>query len=288
VLILSGDHIYSMDYRPLLESHKNNGAEATISVMEVPWAEAHRFGIMNADERGCITDFVEKPTRPQSNLASMGIYAFKWSYLREHLMEDANNPRSSHDFGKDMIPRMLRMDGKLFAYRFDGYWRDVGTVKSLWEAHMDLLGGQPQLDLKKDSWPMYSRDPHVGSLRSIRTSKDAQASLAHRQSLVEGSLHRSVVFSGVQVGGGSRVSDSVLMPNVTIGRYARISHAIIGEGAVIEDGAVIEGHEDEIAVVAPYALVSRRPFADAAEESSLYETTEAHAVHTISASELYH
>lgn len=288
VLILSGDHIYSMDYRQMLAYHKENGAEATISVMEVPWAEAHRFGIMNADERGCIKDFVEKPTRPLSNLASMGIYVFEWSYLREHLIEDANNPKSSHDFGKDLLPRMLRMDGKLFAYRFDGYWRDVGTIKSLWEAHMDLLGGQPQLDLKRENWPMYSRDPHVGSLRSVFTSKDVQESLAHRESSVEGSLHRSVIFSGVQVGKGSRINDSVLMPNVTIGRHVRISHAIIGEGAVIEDGAVIEGHEDEIAVVAPFALVSRQPFADTAEEASLFETNGAHAVHALSASELFH
>jgi len=286
VLILSGDHIYSMDYRELLEHHKANGAEATISVMEVPWAEAHRFGIMNTDERGSIIDFVEKPKRPQSNLASMGIYMFKWSYLREHLIEDANNPRSSHDFGKDLIPRMLRMDGRLFSYRFDGYWRDVGTVKSLWDAHMDLLGGQPQLNLKQKSWPMYSRDPHVDSLRSIYTCKDMQESLAHKLCSVQGSLRRSVVFSGVQVGDGSRVSDSVLMPNVTVGRHARISYAIIGEGAVIEDGAVIEGHEDEIAVIAPYALVTRRPFAETAEESGLYEG--AHAVSSLSASELYH
>ncbi|PZE20139.1 glucose-1-phosphate adenylyltransferase [Paenibacillus xerothermodurans] len=262
VLILSGDHIYSMDYRALLESHKASGADATISVMEVPWAEAHRFGIMNTDSTLRITEFLEKPKKPESNLASMGIYIFKWSYLRQHLIEDSKNPRSSHDFGKDLIPRMLRLDGLLYAYPFDGYWRDVGTVKSLWEAHMDLLRGQAQLNLQPSDWPMYSRSHHTDGLLTTYPRHDVEEILAHRSSSILGSVYRTVLFAGVQIGESSRVQDSVLMPNVTIGRNVRISHAIIGEGAVIEDGAVIEGHEDEIAVVAPHALVPRRSYMD--------------------------
>ncbi|MFD0682049.1 MULTISPECIES: glucose-1-phosphate adenylyltransferase [unclassified Paenibacillus] len=264
VLILSGDHIYSMDYRSILEAHKQHEADATLSVMEVPWAETHRFGIMNTDETLRITEFKEKPTKTTSNLASMGIYIFRWSYLREQLIEDARNPRSSHDFGKDLIPRMLQLQGKLYAYEFEGYWRDVGTVKSLWEAHMDLLGGQA-LDLQPMVWPTYSRSQHADGLRSIFPQKDIVESLAHRSSEIHGSLYRTVLFAGVRIGAGSRIHDSVLMPNVLVGRGVTISHAIIGEGAVIEDGAVIEGHEDEIAVVAPNALVAHRPYMDSSE-----------------------
>ncbi|MDF2961617.1 MAG: glucose-phosphate adenylyltransferase [Paenibacillus sp.] len=279
VLILSGDHIYSMDYRSLLEAHKQHGADATISVMEVPWAETHRFGIMSTDETMRITEFTEKPTKPNSNLASMGIYIFRWSYLREQLIEDANNPRSSHDFGKDLIPRMLRLEGKLFAYPFEGYWRDVGTVKSLWEAHMDLLGGQARLDLRpaSASWPMYSRSQHADGLRTAFPQQNIEQCLAHRSSEIRGSLLRTVLFAGVQVGMGSRVHDSVLMPNVTIGRNVTISHAIIGEGAVIEDGVVIEGHEDEIAVVAPHALVARHLYMDSSDAEDAVSPYAAHS-----------
>jgi glucose-1-phosphate adenylyltransferase len=277
VLILSGDHIYSMDYRSLLEAHKQHDADATMSVMKVPWADTHRFGIMNTDETMRVTEFAEKPTKPMNNLASMGIYIFRWSYLREHLIDDSNNPRSSHDFGKDVIPRMLNLDGKLYAYPFEGYWRDVGTVKSLWEAHMDLLGGQhAQFNLQREAWPTYSRSQYANNgyngLRSAFTQQGIKESLAHCSSEIQGSLYRSVLFSGVRVGAGSQVHDSVLMPNVLIGRNVQISHAIIGEGAVIEDGAVIEGTEDEIAVVAPSALVTRSPYWDSEAEraESLY------------------
>jgi len=275
VLILSGDHIYSMDYRSLLTAHKERGGDATLSVMEVPWADTYRFGIMSTDEAMRITEFVEKPTKPQSNLASMGIYIFRWPYLREQLIEDSNNPRSSHDFGKDLIPRMLRLDGKLYAHSFEGYWRDIGTVKSLWEAHMDLLGGQEQLQLQPADWPMYSRFQSAGELRSAFPRQDIEQSLAHRNCEIKGSLYRSVLFDGVRVGTGSRVHDSVIMSNVSVGRGVRISHAIIGEGAVIEDGAVIEGHEDEIAVVAPNALVARNPYIHAAAENSPFTPDDA-------------
>ncbi|TDF94516.1 glucose-1-phosphate adenylyltransferase [Paenibacillus piri] len=270
VLILSGDHIYSMDYRSFLETHKSNDADATISVLEVPWAETHRFGIMQTDADGCITSFVEKPAMPDSNLASMGIYMFRWSYLREQLMDDAGNPRSSHDFGTDLIPRMLRLNGKLHAYRFSGYWRDVGTVSSLWEAHMDLLDGLPLPNgLQTAGWPMYSRSRRTDGLRSSFPQHHIKKCLVHLSCDVKGGLYRTVLFAGVQVNPGSRIHDSVLMPNVTVGRNARIAHAIVGEGAVIEDGAVVEGHEDEIAVVAPNARVTSRPAKASAAEPDM-------------------
>jgi glucose-1-phosphate adenylyltransferase len=267
VLILSGDHIYSMDYRTILEAHKSSGADATLSVMEVPWSEAHRFGIMEVNRSMRVVDFAEKPTKPQSNLASMGIYVFKWAYLREKLMEDSRNPKSSHDFGKDVLPRMLRLEGKLFAYPFEGYWRDVGTVKSLWEAHMDLLeqGAEPQLEPAPNAWPTYSRQQYEEGGRSpISRTDDHDSSLSHWNSAVLGDVQRTVIFYGVQVAVDSVVQDSVLMPNVKIGRRVRISHAIIGEGAIIKDGAVIEGRKDKIEVIAPHAVVEGRPLAPAA------------------------
>jgi glucose-1-phosphate adenylyltransferase len=200
-----------------------------------------------------------------SNLASMGIYIFRWSYLREQLIEDSNDLHSSHDFGRDLIPRMLRLDGKIYAYPFDGYWRDVGTVKSLWEAHMDLLGGHTQLKQQLTNWPMYSRSQHMEGLRFTFPQEDVKESLAHPNSEIHGSVSRTVLFAGVHIGTGSRIQDSVLMPNVFIRNDVRISHAIIGEGAIIEDGAIIEGNEDEIAVVAPHAVVSRRPYMDVSQ-----------------------
>jgi glucose-1-phosphate adenylyltransferase len=264
VIILSGDHIYSMDYRELLESHISKDADATISVMEVPWAEAHRFGILEVDEHLCITNFTEKPTKPQSNLASMGIYIFKWSYLREMLLEDSHNPRSSHDFGKDLLPRMLRLDGKLYAHPFTGYWRDVGTVASLWEAHMDLLeiGAEPQLEPQPNAWPTYSRDQYQGGGCSPISRTDAyDSSLSHWNNAVLGDVQRTVVFNGVQVAAGSVVKDSVLMPNTKIGRDAYVSYAIIGEGAILKDGVRIEGSKDKIEVIAPNAVIEGSSYA---------------------------
>jgi glucose-1-phosphate adenylyltransferase len=258
VLILSGDHIYTMDYRTIMEAHKSSGADATLSVMEVPWAETHRFGIMEVDRSMRIVDFVEKPTNPKSNLASMGIYIFKWPYLREKLIEDSENPKSSRDFGKDLLPRMLRLGGKLYAYPFEGYWRDVGTVKSLWEAHMDLLehGAEPQLEPAPNAWPTYSREQYAGGGRSpILRTDEHDSSLSHWNSAVLGDVQRTVIFYGVQVAVDSVVEDSVLMPNVKIGRRVRVSHAIIGEGAIIKDGAVIEGRKDKIEVIAPHEVV---------------------------------
>jgi glucose-1-phosphate adenylyltransferase len=258
VLILSGDHIYSMDYRKLMQAHTNSGADATICVIEVPWAEAHRFGIIEVDDALHITHFIEKPKKPQSNLASMGIYIFKWSYLRDMLMDDSNNPRSSHDFGKDLLPHMLRLDGKLYAYPFAGYWRDVGTVKSLWEAHMDLLEqeAEPRLEPELSSWPTYSRDQYQGGGRSsISRPDEHDSSLSHWNNAVLGDVQRTVVFYGVQVAAGSVVEDSVLMPHAKIGRDVHVSYAIIGEGAILKDGVRIAGHQDKIEVIAPHAVI---------------------------------
>lgn len=259
VLVLSGDHIYHMDYNQMLQFHQKNGAKATISVMEVPWEEASRFGVMSVDESLRISDFAEKPAEPESNLASMGIYLFEWEYLRRHLMEDAANDSSSHDFGKDIIPKMLADQDELFAYRFDGYWRDVGTVASLWEAHMDLLSDDLDWKLHNSEWPMYTR-PWRTKLGSTRNrSVMATNCLISETCTLDGIAHQSVMFCGVEVGKMSEIKDSVVMPNVRIGRNVQIEHAIIGEGAIIKDGAIIKGTPGQVTVVGPYETVLPKP-----------------------------
>ncbi|WP_340023892.1 glucose-1-phosphate adenylyltransferase [Paenibacillus sp. FSL K6-1096] len=260
VLILSGDHIYHMDYRKMLDYHIGKSAKATISVMEVPWDEASRFGVMNVDADFKISEFAEKPKVPQSNLASMGIYLFEWAYLKDHLLRDAANPESAHDFGKDVIPSMLDANDELFAYRFEGYWRDVGTVDSLWEAHMDLLQVEDGFKLDNSRWPMYSRAPRT-KLAAIRPRVQTPPDdcLIHETCALEGSLQRSVIFGSVEVGRQSRIKQSVVMPGARIGRGVLIENAIIGEGAVIKDGAVIKGSADNIVVVGPHEIVAAKP-----------------------------
>ncbi|GGF63458.1 glucose-1-phosphate adenylyltransferase [Paenibacillus albidus] len=260
VLILSGDHIYHMNYSKMLDYHVSKGAKATISVMEVPWEQASRFGVMNVNDHLRISEFVEKPKVPQSNLASMGIYLFNWNYLREHLLRDAANPASSHDFGKDVIPGMLDNNDELFAYRFKGYWRDVGTVDSLWEAHMDLLLTQDGFELNKEHWPMYSRTRRTKpALHKPRVQLPVSDCLVNESCTYEGTLQRSVVFGGVEIGKLSSVKSSVIMPGVRIGRGVQIENAIIGEGAVIKDGAIIKGSSDNIVVVGPQEVVAAKP-----------------------------
>lgn len=259
VLVLSGDHIYHMDYNKMLKFHQDHQAKATISVMEVPWDEASRFGVMSVDEGQRISHFAEKPAEPDSNLASMGIYLFQWDYLRKHLMEDASDEASSHDFGKDIIPKMLADQNQLFAYQFEGYWRDVGTVASLWEAHMDLLSGDEDWKLHNSEWPMYTR-PWRTKLGSHKTKSGSSSNcLMSETCSLDGSAHQSVMFCGVEVGKMSEVKDSVIMPNVRIGRSVQIEHAIIGEGAVIKDGAVIKGSKEQVMVVGPYETVLAKP-----------------------------
>ena len=238
VLILSGDHIYKMDYSLMLREHERQEADATIAVIEVPWNDASRYGIMNTDEDNRILEFEEKPQKPRSNKASMGVYIFTWPVLKECLIKDEKNPKSSKDFGKDIIPGMLKEGKRLYAYPFKGYWKDVGTIYSLWEANMDLLSTPPRLNLYDPKWRIYSRNavmpPHY-----IAPGAVALSSIVTEGCTVAGTVKHSVLFAGVEVGEGSYIEDSVIMPNVKIGRNVRIERAIIGERAVIGDNCVI-------------------------------------------------
>lgn len=262
VLILSGDHIYQMDYRKILKYHEEKQALATIAVMEVPWNEAHRFGVMNANDDMRVTDFVEKPEQPESNLASMGIYVFNWKHLKKHLIADAEALSSNHDFGKDIIPAMLNSEDPLYVYNFGGYWKDVGTVQSLWDAHMDVLNGENMTKEELQAWPMYTRQGKTkqNSYRA-RTTKTllCKNSIVHDTCSLEGNTDRSVVFYGAEIGKGSSIKESIIMPNTRIGRNVTIERAIIGEGAIIKDGAVIKGSLDEIVVIGPEETVAAKP-----------------------------
>lgn len=240
VLILSGDHIYKMDYAKMLDYHRGQGATATIAVIEVPWEEAGRFGIMNVDTKGAIVEFEEKPAKPKNNLASMGIYIFNWPTLRRHLIEDENDPHSANDFGKNIIPRMLERNEPLFAYLFRGYWKDVGTLDSLWEANMDLLGENPALDLNERHWRIYSVNPNQPP-QFIAASAKVQNSLVNEGCIVRGLVLGSIVFPGVSIGEKAQVYDSVLMPNVQVGNNTIVRKAIIGSNTTIGDHSVIGG-----------------------------------------------
>lgn len=238
VLILSGDHIYKMHYGEMLKAHKESGAAVTIAVMPVPWEEASRFGIMNVDEEGTITDFEEKPAEPKSNLASMGIYIFTYEVLKKYLEADERDPSSANDFGKNIIPTMLENGEKMVSFRFEGYWRDVGTIHSLWEANMDLVDQPPKFDLNDRSWSIYSRNmalaPHyVGQNAKITNSTVTEGCF------IDGEIKHSVIFGGVELGEGSVVSDSVIMPGAKIGKNVVIEKAVIGADAVIGDGAKV-------------------------------------------------
>ncbi|MCA0984819.1 glucose-1-phosphate adenylyltransferase [Halobacillus yeomjeoni] len=251
VLVLSGDHIYRMDYSAMLDHHKASGADATISVIEVPWEDASRFGIMNTDENGRITEFDEKPAEPKSNLASMGVYIFRWDVLKQYLVDDAENENSSHDFGKDIIPALLHDYKKLMAYTFEGYWKDVGTVESLWQANMDLLKKEPELDLSDQRWRIYSKNPNQPP-QYIAPQAKVNNALINEGCRIKGTVDTSIVFYGVHVDEDSIIKDSVIMPDVKIGKNVKIHRAIISKGAVIEDGAVIgdPAPDSEITLVA--------------------------------------
>jgi glucose-1-phosphate adenylyltransferase len=240
VLVLSGDHIYKMDYAKLLDYHREKGATGTIAVIEVAWDEASRFGIMDVDASGAILEFEEKPSGPKSNLASMGVYIFNWPVLRHYLIEDERNPDSVNDFGKNIIPHMLDSKEPLFAYPFRGYWKDVGTLESLWEANMDLLGDSPALDLNERDWRIYSVNPNQPP-QFIADSSQVQNSLVNEGCVVKGLIQGSVVFPGVSIGEGAEVYDSVLMPNVKIGDHAIIRKTIIGSNTSIGNCSVIGG-----------------------------------------------
>lgn len=248
VLVLSGDHIYAMDYSKMIEAHRKNKAEATIGVIEVPWGEASRFGIMETDEAGRIRAFVEKPPVPTSNLASMGIYVFSTAFLRRYLEADAKNPRSSHDFGKDVIPRMLADRARLFSYPFAGYWKDVGTIESLWQANMDFLAKRPPIDIG-GAWRIHSANVPVPP-EFLSAEAVVEQSLVNEGSVIFGRVERSVISTGVRIARGARVTNSVVMPFARIGEDAVVDHAIVGSGAEIAPLARVRGHAGAIAVIA--------------------------------------
>ncbi|UII55320.1 glucose-1-phosphate adenylyltransferase [Cytobacillus spongiae] len=255
VLVLSGDHIYKMNYDLMLDHHIEKGADVTISVIEVPWAEASRFGIMNTNEELRITEFEEKPQMPKNNLASMGIYIFNWATLKEYLEMDDRNPESSHDFGKDVIPLLLEENKKLFAYPFSGYWKDVGTVKSLWEANMDLLDEKCELNLFDYSWRIYSVNPNQPP-QYISPEATVIESLINEGCTVEGEVERCVLFQGVKVEEGSVLKETVIMPDATIGKNSYIEKAIIPSNIRIPEGTVIRpGRESDDIILVTEELI---------------------------------
>ena len=244
VLILSGDHIYKMNYAKMLDYHIKSNADATIAVIEVPMKEARRFGIMNADEDGRIVEFEEKPEQPKSNLASMGIYIFNWKLLRKMLQADMKDANSSHDFGKDIIPQMLADEKRLFAYKFKGYWKDVGTIDSLWEANMDLLDPKNELDLNDPSWKIYTEDsttlPHI-----LGPNANINKAFITQGCDVDGAITNSVLFTSAKVATGAKVIDSVLMPGVVVEEGAVVTRALVADGVHIGKDAVVGSADSE-------------------------------------------
>ncbi|MBQ7573086.1 MAG: glucose-1-phosphate adenylyltransferase [Clostridia bacterium] len=244
VIILSGDHIYKMNYREMLKAHKASGAAATIAVMPVPWEEASRFGIMNVDEEGTIVEFEEKPANPKSNLASMGIYIFDYKALKRYLEDDERDPESDNDFGKNIIPTMLGNGEKMMSYKFEGYWKDVGTIQSLWEANMDLIDNPPKFDINDRQWPIYSRNMALAPHYVGKNAKIVNSTVTEGCSIY-GEVNHSVIFGAVDVGEGSVVRDSVIMPGAKIGDNVTIEKCVIGADAVIESGAKVGVTETE-------------------------------------------
>ena len=249
VLVLSGDHIYKMDYTKMIKHHKKTGAVATIAVMPVPWEEASRFGIMDSDESGRVTQFQEKPSEPVSNQASMGIYVFDWKKLKEHLIMDEKDPSSSNDFGKNIIPNMMENNEDVYAYRFQGYWKDVGAIYSLWEANMDILASPPVFNLQDKNWKIYSRNP-VKPPHYVSEDAKIINSCVTEGCNIFGYVENSVISDGVTIAKGAIVKDSILFPNAQIGEGAILEKTIVGEGTIIGKGVVsgVEYIEDN-----PYA-----------------------------------
>ena len=253
VLILSGDHIYKMDYSKMLDHHKKTGSKATIGVIEVSWDEASRFGIMNTNEDLSIYEFEEKPETPKSNLASMGVYIFDWKMLKGYFEEVDKNGANYDDFGKNLIPKMLEDQIPMFAYPFKGYWRDVGTIESLWEANMDIIKSNDEIDLNSSKWKVYTNTMSMPP-QYIGKDSEIQKSLVADGCRVLGNVEHSVLSHGVSVGKDSIIKDSVIMPNVKIGKNVIIEKAMIGEGAVIEDNTIIR-EQDSINVISEYEVV---------------------------------
>ena len=245
VIILSGDHIYKMDYSQMLQFHKDNEADCTIAVLEVPMDEAPRFGIMSADENNKIYDFEEKPPVPKSNLASMGVYVFTWEKLRKYLIENENDEGATKDFGKNIIPMMLADDQKMYAYHFDGYWKDVGTIDSLWDANMDLLDPKVPLELYDKSWKIYARNNALPP-QYIGSSAHVENSMVTEGCQINGNVDFSVLYSGVTVEEGATVNYSIVMPGSVIKSGAVVEYSIVGSDCVIESGAHIGSKPEEM------------------------------------------
>ena len=244
LLVLSGDHIYKMDYDKMLDYHKEMNADATIAVIEVPTKEASRFGIMNTDGNGRIVEFEEKPEHPKSNLASMGIYIFNWKLLRKILLADMKNPDSHHDFGKDVIPCLLNDKKTLAAYKFKGYWKDVGTIDSLWEANMDLIDSRNELNLNDPAWKIYTEDTSALP-QYIGPNAKVNKAFITQGCVVEGEVNHSVLFTGCKVGEGAKIIDSVLMPGVEVAAGAVVQRALVADNVKIGQDAVVGSADSE-------------------------------------------
>lgn len=245
VIILGGDHIYKMDYSKMLQFHKQHQADSTIAVLDVPMEEASRFGIMTCDEEGRVVDFTEKPKEPKSTLASMGIYIFTWKKLKQYLIENENANSGSKDFGKDIIPAMLAAGERLFAYAFEGYWKDVGTLDSLWEANMDLLSPSVPLDLYDKEWKIYSRNLNMPP-QYIGDKAAVENSMISEGSEINGTVDFSIIFSGVVVEENATVKYSIIMPGTVIKAGAVVEYAIVGEDCVIHENAKIGASPETI------------------------------------------
>ena len=259
VIILSGDQICKQDYREFLNFHKEKNADFSVAVMEVPWEEASRFGLMVTDDNAQITEFQEKPKNPKSNLASMGNYIFKWSILRKYLIEDEQDPNSENDFGKNIIPNLLKDGCKMFAHRFDGYWKDVGTIPSLWEANMEVLDPEHSgIDLFDSNWKIYSRNSGM-TAHKISGTAVVEDSMITDGCRVDGTVKHSILFSGVKVEAGAVVEDAVVMGNAVIKTGAQVKHCIVAENAVIGENAIVgampEGEAAGVATIGPGVTV---------------------------------
>lgn len=266
VLILSGDHIYKMDYSKMLSYHKEKNAHITIAVIEVPWEEASRFGIMNTDNAKKIYEFEEKPKNPKSNLASMGVYIFNWKTLKDYFLRGEKTRECFDDFGKDIIPAMLEDGMNMYAYPFQGYWRDVGTIESLWEANMDLIKYPEAVDLGDSNWMIYTNTKNLPP-QYIGENADIRDALIVDGCTVLGSVENSVLSHKVSVGESSKIKDSVIMPNVVIGKNVVIEKAMIAEGVIIDDNVVIKSNDGEISVISENEMINEHE----KEANNIYE-----------------
>ena len=265
VLILSGDHIYKMDYNRMLSAHIERKADITIAVRPVPWEVAPSFGIMNCDENDNIIEFEEKPKQPKSNLASMGVYIFTWKVLKKYLTEDNADPNSKNDFGKNIIPKMLADRKAMLAYRFTDYWKDVGTIASLWEANMDLLEDEPEFDLTDPRWKIYSRTP-VMPPHFIADGATVERAMITEGCEIGGVVKHSVLFAGVTIEAGAVVEDSVIMPNTTVKAGAVVRRAIVSENCTVTTGCVVGEAEGDIALVGQDTVLPEQCVVKAGEQ----------------------